>query len=172
MAKYTETLAEQVAGGGVLPSASFALIAGFEDLFKERYAGNEIGFETETLFALRLDARAKIVMPVYADKVTAMASAMTGIKLPARGHYETKIYGEVKASSSGSVTELPMTGTASPSSSTENGATTETHTDTTELHETITPAEFIEIIDALNAKIGLILNDCLNEFKTLFMGIY
>ena len=66
MAKYTETLAEYIEGGGVLPSSSFALIEDFEDLFKERYCGSELGFETELLFAMKLDYKARAVMPVYA----------------------------------------------------------------------------------------------------------
>ena len=159
-------------GGGVLPSASFALISGFEDIFKERFAGSEIGFETEALFALRLDAKAKIVMPVYADKIAAFASAMLGLKVPARGHYETKVYGAITTNQNGSVTDLPMTGTAAPSSTTESGVTTLSHTDLSELLEKITPAEQIQILEALNSKVGLIVEDCLNEFKNLFMGIY
>ena len=49
MAKYTTLLAEYLERGGQLP-ASFALIDGFEDLFKKHYCDKELGFETDLLF--------------------------------------------------------------------------------------------------------------------------
>ena len=64
MAKYTMTLAEYMARGGALPS-SLDLIEGFREHFIGRYFDKEIGFETDALFSLKLEALANLVIPSY-----------------------------------------------------------------------------------------------------------
>ena len=63
MAKYTTLLAEYLERGGQLP-ASFALIDGFEDLFKKHYCDKELGFETDLLFFMKVDELADIYLPL------------------------------------------------------------------------------------------------------------
>ena len=65
MAKYTELLTEYIENGGTLPTA-FSLITGFEDLFIRHFCNYEIGFETETLFAIKLEEKADLYMNLYA----------------------------------------------------------------------------------------------------------
>lgn len=177
MAKYTETLYEYLEGGGLLPSSSFALIEGFEDIFIKRYAGLEIGFETEPLFANALDARAQIVMPIYADRIAAVSSALAKIKLGARTRYERRSYGEMNSSnsSSGTNTELPYNvadALPSSTSSMQGSATTEAHSDAIDFGEDFTADEQLRILEVMNRNAFLQVEACLNEFKNLFMGVY
>ncbi|MBR2774986.1 MAG: hypothetical protein IKD73_08390 [Selenomonadaceae bacterium] len=178
MAKYTETLQEYLEGGGLLPTSSFALIEGFEDLFKERFCDSEIGFETETLFLMKLDMRAKIVMPVYADKIAIRAAQIAGLKTaPAKVRYETRVYGaqHSETSNDGKSTELPLDpATTLPNSTTETSgeADVDAHTDEFTFDEGLSADERLRLIDAMNAAAAPILEECLNEFKPLFMGVY
>lgn len=178
MAKYTETFAEYVEGGGALPSSSFALIEDFEDLFKERFCGSEIGFETEALFAIKLDYKARAVMPVYASKIAAVVEQMTGLKNnPTKWRYETRNYGKQHSENKtdGSNTDLPFDAeTATPSSlSNLNGsADTDAHTDTLDFKEGLSVDERLRIIEKLNEKAFVLVEACLDEFKPLFMGVY
>lgn len=177
MAKYTETLLEYIDGGGALPSSSFDLIEGFERIFVQRYAGLEIGFETEALFANALEARAAIVMPIYAERITAANGTLTKLKLGARTRYERRAYGAMSSSNetSGSNTELPYNATnATPSStsSMQGSATTAAHSDSIDFGEDFSADEQLRILDAMNRNTFLQVEACLNEFKNLFMGVY
>ena len=46
----------------------------FKDAFILNFCEREIGFETEELFALKLEARAKLVLPFYINKLKQLAS--------------------------------------------------------------------------------------------------
>lgn len=178
MAKYTESLQEYLEGGGLLPSSMFSLIDGFEDLFKEKYCASEIGFETEALFALKLDYTAKVFMPIYAERLAVIVEQMTGVKNnPNKWRYETRIYGEHETTTEGdgSTTDLPYnaeTATPSATSHNEGGVTSKEHTDTLDFKEGLSIDERLRIIDALNKKAFSVVEACLEEFKTLFMGVY
>lgn len=41
----------------------------FKDLFLEHFCDREIGFETEALFAIKLNAHADLVCPIYVQKI-------------------------------------------------------------------------------------------------------
>lgn len=178
MAKYTETLAEYLEGGGTLPSSSFALVTDFEDLFKERFCGSEIGFETEALFAMKLDLKARLVMPAYAAKIAAVVAQLTGIAdNPTKWRYETRVYGKQhsETKNDGSATELPINQSIARPSSTsslDGSADTDEHTDTLEFKEGLSIDERLRIIDELNKKAFILTEAALDEFKPLFMGVY
>lgn len=177
MAKYTETFAEYLDGGGYLPSSSFALITDFEDLFKERYCGLEIGFETEQEFAMKLDLKARLVMPIYAGKVTAVDGALNRVKAPIKQRTETRDYGKQHSEneSSGTSTDLPFdASTATPSglSHMEGEADVDAHKDTIKLDDYVTMDENLKIIEELGRKRAGVIEACLEEFKPLFMGVY
>lgn len=178
MAKYTELLAEYIEGGGVLPSSSFALISGFEDLFKERFCNCEIGFETEAIFALKLDMKARLVMPIYAEKIAVMLEEMTGLKNnPVKMRYETRAYGKMHSSNKtdGSNTDLPFDAddaTPSALSHLEGSADNDAHTDNLTFSEGLSADERLRIIEAINRKAFILTEECLEEFKPLFMGVY
>ena len=75
MAKYTELFAEYLESGGELPAA-FDEIVGFKDLFIGHFIDKEIGFETEVLFAIKLETNANLVIGVYADSIAASERAL------------------------------------------------------------------------------------------------
>ena len=177
MAKYTETFAEYVEGGGALPSSSFALIPDFEDLFKERYCGCEIGFETEALFAIKLDMKARLVMPTYAARLTAIDAAIAKLQAPLKERSEKRGYGKQhsETENDGDVTDLPFDATtATPSSKThaEGSADVDYHEDNMTYTDYVTIDENIKIIEALGGQRDGIIEKCLEEFKPLFMGVY
>ena len=178
MAKYTETLHEYLEGGGLLPTSSFGLIEGFEDLFKERFCDCEIGFETETLFLMKLDMRAKIIMPVYADKVAIKAAQIAGLKTaPAKVRYETRVYGaqHSETSNDGETSELPIDPEATlPSATTKASGAADVNEYTNEFtfDEGLSVDERLRLIDRMNASVTPLIEECLNEFKKLFMGVY
>lgn len=49
-------------------------ITTFKDAFILNFCDREIGFETEELFALKLESRAKLVLPFYISKLNQLAS--------------------------------------------------------------------------------------------------
>ena len=169
MAKYTELLQEYVDGGGVLPSASFALIPDFEDLFLERYCNCEIGFETESIFALKLDYKARAVMPEYAKRYAALITQYGQMGDGLKWRYNKRTYG--KQHTAGESTILPFNATTAEPSGTTS-ADFDEHTDEDETKESFTPDEHLRVIEEFSRKMGNVIDACLDEFKPLFMGVY
>ena len=173
MAKYTELLAEYLSDGGTLPSV-FSTITGFEDMFVAEYCDKEIGFETENLFAIKLDYYANLYVPIYAERITALATAWTNAANPVKVHYErydtTVNAGAQRAES----TELPINSlTATPSSVTATDAYVNTDARITNREESgVTVDEAYRVIDKLNDEIRPLVKKLLNEFKPCFMQIY
>lgn len=199
MAKYTELFSEYLERGGQLP-ASFALIDGFEDLFKLHYCDKEIGFETEALFFMKLERTARINVPFYADRIRRLASAYAHFDVPAKVRYErsdtfdklgeqntrnanTSLNGEQNGYNS----ELPFdVANASPSMKTHNDAFTNQADGTYHADEVInqgehqnetresgyTPDEAMREVDFLNKEVEPLIQMLLDEFKRLFMQIY
>lgn len=79
--KYTELFTEYIANNGgagnALPSlfdkvpnlTTDGEVTTFKDAFILNFCDREIGFETEELFALKLESRAKLVLPFYINKL-------------------------------------------------------------------------------------------------------
>ena len=173
MAKYTELFAEYLAGGGQLPSA-FEDIDGFTNLFKGYYADKEIGFETEDLFALKLETYANIMIPLYKQKIEDLTEAILDVRNPAKTFYENYSTIINAGRQKGYTTDLPFDSTtATPSSITESDPYTNTDnkvTNRTEAGATVNEAWYK--IDKLNAKVKPLILTLLEEFKPLFMAIY
>lgn len=173
MAKYTELFAEYIAGGGGLPSV-FSTITGFENIFKGYYADKEIGFETEDLFAIKLETYANIYVPIYKQRIDDLTLAITGARNPTKvfyENYETYINaGKQKATT----TDLPFDSTtAEPSSVTESDAYQNSDNKTTNRTESgATVNEAYYKIDKLNEAVKPLVKALLDEFKPCFMQIY
>ena len=85
-AEHTEFFSEYIANNGgaekALPSLFDKVpnitiddeVTTFKDAFILNFCEREIGFETEELFALKLEARAKLVLPFYINKLKQLAS--------------------------------------------------------------------------------------------------
>ena len=84
--KYTELFTEYIANNGGAENALPSLfdkvpnlttdgeVTTFKDAFILNFCDREIGFETEELFALKLEARAKLVLPFYINKLKQLES--------------------------------------------------------------------------------------------------
>ena len=84
--KYTELFTEYIANNGgagnALPSLFDKVpnitidseVTTFKDAFILNFCDREIGFETEELFALKLESRAKLVLPFYINKLKQLES--------------------------------------------------------------------------------------------------
>lgn len=83
MAKYTELFSEWLEAGGELPP-EFSQIAGFDNLFVGEYADSEIGFETPSLFQLKLNQRATLIIPEYVTRIAEIEAARTNLENPVK----------------------------------------------------------------------------------------
>ena len=174
MAKYTELFAEYLQDGGALPSSSFALIEGFEDLFKERFCDCEIGYETPALFAIKLDARAKVVMPLFADKLAIVEAQIAKLKADSpKTRNEERIYGKQHSATDNKAHELPFDEEPSTPSSTATGtADVDEHKDNVTITETTGFKEKLEALEMLKGRAYSVKEECLREFENLFMKVY
>lgn len=83
---HTELLTQYIANNGGAENALPSLfdkvpnitidgeVTTFKDAFILNFCEREIGFETEELFALKLESRAKLVLPFYISKLKQLAS--------------------------------------------------------------------------------------------------
>ena len=84
--KYTELFTEYIKNNGGAENALPSLfdkvpsitiddeVTTFKDAFILNFCDREIGFEIEELFALKLESRAKLVLPFYINKLKQLAS--------------------------------------------------------------------------------------------------
>ena len=84
--KFTELFTEYIANNGGAENALPSLfdkvpnlttdgeVTTFKDAFILNFCDREIGFETEELFALKLESRAKLVLPFYINKLKQLES--------------------------------------------------------------------------------------------------
>ncbi len=79
---FTQYIANNGGAGNALPSLFDKVpnitiddeVTTFKDAFILNFCDREIGFETEELFALKLESRAKLVLPFYISKLKQLAS--------------------------------------------------------------------------------------------------
>ena len=173
MAKYTMTLAEYLAKGGALPS-SFALIDGFENHFIGRYCDKEIGFETDALFSIKLEAKANLVMQAYKDRIDTRALYWTRVSNPTKVYYEKATTKYDMGQQRIKTTELPFDSEgAEPNLINENDPYhNEDKRETRREENGETLDEVLRMLDFLNKDVTTLVEKCLNEFETLFMKVY
>ena len=173
MARYTETLAQYIANGNSLPT-EFAQITGFEDLFKKYYCDHEIGFETETIFALKLEMYADIVIPYYKDKLDRINSAWSLWDDPAKEFTDTENLIFTGGAQHGETTDLPINSTsAQPNTMVDNAQYQNMQTRVINRSETgATDDEATKRLEFITSKQRLIMFELLKEFKPCFMNIY
>lgn len=192
MAKYTELLNEYIENGGELP-AVFEQIANFEDLFIGRYCDCEIGFETPILFQIKLETRANLIIPQYVKRLSAFEEAEQLLIQPTKKRVKSGSItygGEDTHTFTASdhirkESELPFvssTGTAPVTQQYTNKGytdtdtikkgTTETYNNVTDTESGYTSSEAETLYKALKEPVRILLEDCLNEFKNLFMKVY
>lgn len=175
MAKYTERYIDYVKGGGKIP-ASFALIQDFENLFLMKFANREIGFETEDAFALQLELRADLAIPVYKERIDRVKKILPSVEKPSKtisskGTSETN--GGLRKTTD---TVLPFdVSTAKPSSISETAPITDSMASSNEQTQTgFTIDEAMRAVDFAKKSTGemQIIGELLDEFNVLFMGVF
>lgn len=173
MARYTETLAEYIANGNSLPT-SFAQITGFEDLFKKFYCDHELGFETEAIFAMKLELYADIIIPVYKDKLDRINSAWSIWDNPTKTFSDSENLIFTGGAQHGETTELPIN-SASAQPNTMNDTAQYQNLQTRVITRTesgATDDEATRRLKFITDKQKLVMFDLLKEFKPCFMNIY
>ncbi len=173
MAKYTMLLAEYLEKGGQLP-ASFSQIEGFEDLFKAWYCDKELGFETELLFNMKLNAYAELYVGSYAEKIRRKAQAWLEFDAPVKVTYETDDTTFNAGATKGKTTELPFNAsTANPSLINENDAYENTNGRVLRREESgKDDDQVIRALEFLNKEVKSLVKELLDEFKPCFMAVY
>lgn len=192
MPKYTELLSEYIENGGELP-AVFDQIANFEDLFIGRYCDCEIGFETPILFQIKLETRANLIIPQYVKRLSAFEEAEQLLIQPTKkwvksgsityGGADTHTF--TASDHIRNESELPfVSSTGTPpvtqqytdkgytDTDTIKKGTTETYNEVTDAESGYTSSEAEALYKALEEPVRILLEDCLNEFKNLFMKVY
>ena len=173
MAKYTEILAEYLENGGTLPSA-FSTIEGFEDSFIYHYCDKEIGMETETLFAIKLEEKANIYIPLYKERIEALATAYTHVKQPAKIFYETHSLTMTIGEQDTNVKNVPFNASnANPSTMSHADESVNTNEEEHRKEDSgFTPDEAMRVYDFINGKVKSLVDELLGVFKDCFMGVY
>jgi len=163
MARYTELLNDYLTRNE-LPTI-FDKIDGFKDLFIGTYIDSEIGYETELLFSIKLETKAKIVIPIYKERIEDVATALTKMKSPVKTVYTQADYG----GRTNKRTDLPIDATdVTPSSIDE----TEKATDNTNVQESgLNAQDSVNLFRILNEQVHILVVELLKEFKPLFMGV-
>lgn len=165
MAKYTELFSEYLESGGELPTA-FDQIDGFKDLFVGHFIDKEIGFETEVLFAIKLETKANIVIPVYAERITALENAISKLVNPQKVRKTVVDGGEQNSQT----WALPFNSQdADPNAKAHSDAI---HNEDEVTESGLTPDEAIRMVEKMEGQIYLIKDALLNEFDSLFMKVY
>lgn len=160
MALYTETFAEWVAGGGEWPT-EFRQWAGLQEAFYTRYCTRELGFETESLFAIKFAAKAAEAIDAWLERKAAFEGATAEYENPTKTSEST--LGKTRGTSS----ELPFSGAdATPSVVTATDEVAN-RVETSGL----TPAE-VEAKAEFLGKIRAFQKGCLDEFEPLFMQVF
>lgn len=165
MAKYTELLADYLNNGGELP-AVFNTIEGFADLFKGQYYDCEIGFETETLFQLKLESKANLIFPYYIKRIADLERAANAMANPQKVRNTTVNAGEQTSTAY----TLPFNSTTAAPSAKQHNAPFENTDKSTE--SGYTPDEALRVQEYYNKGVDMILKRLLDDFKSLFMQVY
>ena len=163
MALYTELFSEYLENGGELP-AIFDEITGFKEHFIRYYCDKEIGFETESLFKIKLEEAGAVLIPLYKPRLanydTLIASVGTG-----RLTTTNSKLGETN----GNVTELPFDGVSAEPAS-------KTHTDEvvneTNVKEELTDDERRRAVEFLEREAKSVMKRLLDDFAPCFMCVF
>lgn len=173
MARYTETLAQYIDNGNTLPT-EFTEITGFSDLFMKYYCDHEIGFETEAIFAVKLEMYADIVIPYYKTKLERIASAWTLWDDPVKTNVDSEALSFTGGAQHGETTDLPINSeTAQPNTMVDNAEYTNSQLRTITRTETgATDDEATRRLEFITNAKRLVMFELLKEFKPCFMNIY
>lgn len=174
MAKYTTSYADYVRNGGAVPT-EFNNIDGFASMFMERYADREIGYETADIFAYKLQLKAALYIDDYKNRIAIYDALIAKIdedmkRIVTENSDGTATIGAQRSTA----TALPFNAqTATPNQ--VNASDSSTNTDTTTVNRTetdyMTGAELQTRMELAARKRNL-MNELLEKFESIFMGVY
>ena len=151
--------------GGELPAA-FGQINGFKDLFVGHFIDKEIGFETEVLFTIKLETKANIVIPAYAERITALENAISKLVNPQKVRKTVVDGGEQNSQT----WALPFNSQdADPNAKAHSDAI---HNEDEVTESGLTPDEAIRMVEKMERQAYIIKEALLHEFDSLFMKVY
>lgn len=200
MAKYTELLAEYLKDGGTLP-AVFEDIDGLKELFVGKYIEREIGFETPELFQIKLEYKANLLVPVYKKRMDELSTAYDAMTNPIKKRIRTgtlqRQYGERSNTNAVQPNTVKITQTDFPTGAAVDSNRVPTHvtqTDNPKIETVNTAQEYTDnenyqditdseegasLSEALQrlqlaerSDLKNLMEELLNEFNPLFMGIW
>lgn len=203
---HTELFTEWIANNGGAENALPALFAQvpditsgtetikFSDTFILHFCDKEIGFETEELFALKLEARARLILPPFIDKINTLAK----ISIDTAGEKEeithsgtdtfTENLNRTTATENlstnynlpdiGATGETPVPSYASEQNKnsgtiTESGTPSNTTTYGKKITTSRTPSKFdtVSLIDKIQNDMFNMWEEIFKRFDCLFMGV-
>ncbi|MDD7165829.1 MAG: hypothetical protein PUI31_04060 [Clostridia bacterium] len=203
---HTELFTEWIANNGGAENALPALFAQvpditsgtetikFSDTFILHFCDKEIGFETEELFALKLEARARLILPPFIDKINTLAkiSIDTAGEKEEITHSGTDTFTEnlnrttatenlstnYNLPDSGATGETPVPSYASEQNKnsgtiTESGTPSNTTTYGKKITTSRTPSKFdtVSLIDKIQNDMFNMWEEIFKRFDCLFMGV-
>lgn len=167
----------------------------FKDLFYEHFCDREIGFETEALFAIKFNARADLVCPIYVQKIedlnkinfvdgstrkiTNSAKGVDKTTVTENGETENAVnrFGNTINPTAAEV-ETPAPGALEGQD--RSKAAIKNHTTVTEIEPTATRETLesgLTVDEAIRVESQIfelhnVYNDLLKEFEPLFLGVW
>lgn len=187
MARYTELFSEWLEAGGVMPAVFDTVqIDGVKltDIFKSKYADREIGFETPTLFELKLNEYTAVLMPELKDGLEGFKQALKTMWNPNKKHVKTgkieRSYGQSKRNTwdnptpaTGDFTAVDLTDAASQNITIDaERIDLENYASVTDTETGVTVSEGLAVYQALSQPAQSFLQNWLNKFDGLFMQIF
>lgn len=179
MSKYTELLSEYLQDND-LPEI-FNEIEGISDLFIMRYCDREIGYETEALFAMKLEYIAQTWTPIYKTRIEEIENIIGKWEDAKKTRSKTgqikRTYGE----QNNSQYNLPANGVLpfTPSQNVPNNTNvnaehidTEEYPEYEEIETGYTGAEYDAHIESLEKDITSLKEKFLDKFEKIFMQVF
>lgn len=164
MAKYTELLGEYLQDHD-LP-AKFSDIEGLSELFIAKYCDKELGYETENIFTIKLEAYANLYIPQYKAQIENVQEALQKLISNERVTESEVNTGKRK----NKTTDLPLDATdVEPTQVAEQDESKDT-TKVTETGANVNDA--ISKYETLIKTREAILLKLVNKFSNLFMKVY
>lgn len=180
--KYTELFAEYIKNGGGYPAIFDKVpniydkyadtIITFKDLFYNTFAACEIGSETEELFAIRFSAKANLIVPFYLkkyedlQKITYESPKTRTFKHDANGDG-----GDATYTTPANGVSDPILPPAADNVSGQNYRNYKDHTDDVTTDK-MGEREAWELHKDIEEHMTNFWQDLLNEFCSLFMGVF
>lgn len=187
-ANYTEFLKDYLVNNDLpetLSNADNAFDIDFKQAFEDHFLMREIGFDTEELFKHELDIKARLNIPFYIQKATALKELFeqtfeSGYSITQTNNLTNALVNDVNTSerkeyqtalgSDGTLPESALSGGVK-STDTRNSTATNSGTITT-VYSKNPKFNSLDAIKAMQDEFQNVIKDCLDSFDCLFMQVF